>query len=206
MIVVFTTLAGAERRLEVVAREAVEPGGQGDVRRGRVLPLQRREPADRLGRGEPLPLEQHLARRERGGQLRAGQRLHRLSPASCLDALRRAADIDLEPSSYLQLDAPVDIERVKSADEPMRKHGREGREAVFDEQQATPTEPEREAQPDHDIGIAVAALDVLEDDDCKLAMAEAEDDIRPQLAGVITVVGANHVKSVLAPLRAARHR
>ena len=42
--------ARAERRLQVVAREAVEPGGERDVRRGRVLALQRRQPVDRLGR------------------------------------------------------------------------------------------------------------------------------------------------------------
>ena len=74
--------ASAERRLQVGAGEAVEPGGQRDVRRGRVLALERRQPADRLGRGEALALEQHLPRRERGGQLRPGQRPHPLEPRS----------------------------------------------------------------------------------------------------------------------------
>ena len=75
--------AGVERRLEVSAREAVEAGGERDVGRRRVLALQRREAADRLGGGEALPLDQPLAGGERCGQLRAGERPHRPQPTVC---------------------------------------------------------------------------------------------------------------------------
>ena len=58
----------------MLAREAVEPRGQRDVGRGRVLALQRRQPADRLGGRQLLPLEQQLPRRERGGELGTRER------------------------------------------------------------------------------------------------------------------------------------
>jgi hypothetical protein len=66
--------AGRDRRLEVLAGEAVQARGEGDVRRRRVLALQRREAADRLGGSEAPALDQPLAGRERGGQLGAGER------------------------------------------------------------------------------------------------------------------------------------
>ena len=80
MSVDFTTRARAIAASRSRALEAVEPGGQRDVRRGRVLPLQRREQPDRLGGREPPPLEQHLAGGERDRELLAGQRPHRRRP------------------------------------------------------------------------------------------------------------------------------
>jgi len=68
--------ARLEGRVQRVAREAVEPSGQGDVGRGRMLALQRREAADRVGGIDPLALEQHPARGERGSELAAAERLH----------------------------------------------------------------------------------------------------------------------------------
>jgi len=53
-------LARVQRRLELGRREAVEPGGQRDVGRRRVLALQRGQPLDRLGRVEPPAFEQQL--------------------------------------------------------------------------------------------------------------------------------------------------
>ncbi len=69
-------VARADRRLERFTREALEARGQRDVRRGRVLRLERGEAADRLGGIEALPLEQHLPRGQRRRQPRAGKRLH----------------------------------------------------------------------------------------------------------------------------------
>jgi hypothetical protein len=66
--------AGRDRRFEVLAGEALEARGEGDVGRGRVLALQRREAPDRLGGSEAPALDQALARRQRGGELRAGER------------------------------------------------------------------------------------------------------------------------------------
>ena len=80
MIVVLTTPRAAIAASRSRAGEAVEARGERDVRRRRVLALQRREAPDRLGRVEPPALEQHLAGGERGGQLRAGERPHRREP------------------------------------------------------------------------------------------------------------------------------
>jgi hypothetical protein len=65
-------LACVQRRLQLDGREPVQPGGQRDVRGGRVLPLERSQQADRLGRVEAPALQQQLARRERDRQLTAG--------------------------------------------------------------------------------------------------------------------------------------
>ena len=62
--------------MQVVAGEAIEAPCDCHVGRGRVLALQWRQPPDRLGRRERLPLEKHLAGRERGGELRARERPH----------------------------------------------------------------------------------------------------------------------------------
>jgi len=55
--------AGSDRGLQVLAPEALEARRQGEVRRGRVLGLERRQRPDRLGGREPAALEQALARR-----------------------------------------------------------------------------------------------------------------------------------------------
>jgi hypothetical protein len=71
--------AGRDRRLEVLAGEALQARGERDVGRGRVLTLQRREAPDRLGGSEPAALDQPLAGRERGGELAAGERAQGVS-------------------------------------------------------------------------------------------------------------------------------
>jgi hypothetical protein len=70
-------LAPREGGLQRVAIETVQPRGEREVRRGRVLRLQRREPPDRLGGGEALAREQQLARGERRGELLARERPRR---------------------------------------------------------------------------------------------------------------------------------
>jgi hypothetical protein len=66
---------GVDRPLELGAIEAFEAGGKRDVRRARLLRLQRGESLDRLGRREVPALDQALAVRQRHGQLLPGQRM-----------------------------------------------------------------------------------------------------------------------------------
>jgi hypothetical protein len=80
--------ARGERGLEALAGEAVEPRGERDVGRGRMLALERRQAPDRLGRVEPEALDQPLAGGEGGGQLRAGERPHRPEPTQSPTARR----------------------------------------------------------------------------------------------------------------------
>ena len=54
-----------ERSRERLALEAVDAGGERQVRRRRVLRLEPGDPLDGAGRGEGLSLEQELAREER---------------------------------------------------------------------------------------------------------------------------------------------
>jgi hypothetical protein len=68
-------VARVERALELADLEAVQPRGERDVGRGRVLALERREAADRLGRPEPAALEQQLPCRDRGRQSFEGKGL-----------------------------------------------------------------------------------------------------------------------------------
>jgi hypothetical protein len=62
-------LAVVDRGLEVALREAFDARGERDVRRGRVLALQRRQPTDGVRCGDALTLDQELARGERRREL-----------------------------------------------------------------------------------------------------------------------------------------
>jgi hypothetical protein len=68
--------AGIDRGVKIGLPEAFEAGGERDVRRGRMLTLQRRQAADRLRGRDALALEQELARGERRGELLACQDPH----------------------------------------------------------------------------------------------------------------------------------
>jgi hypothetical protein len=75
-------LAPRECSLEGVAVEALQPRRERDVRRGRMLRLQRGEPGDRLGRGQAGALEQQLTGGQRRRELLPGERaLGQLRPA-----------------------------------------------------------------------------------------------------------------------------
>ena len=82
LIVVFTTARDSIAVSRCDRAEAVEPGRQRDVRRRRVLALQRGEAADRLGGSDALALDQQLPRRERRGELGAAQDAHRTSASA----------------------------------------------------------------------------------------------------------------------------
>jgi hypothetical protein len=71
--------ARADGVLEGFAGEAVQPRRQRDVRRRRLLPLQRRQPRQRLGRAQARALQQPLPLEQRLRQLGTGQQ-HRRRP------------------------------------------------------------------------------------------------------------------------------
>ena len=68
--------SASEAVRELLLPKAVEPRPERDVRRRRVLRLQRDEPLDRAGGRKPRPLDEQLPGEQRAIQLAEGERLH----------------------------------------------------------------------------------------------------------------------------------
>ena len=68
--------SASEAVRELLLPKAVEPSPERDVRRRRVLRLQRDEPLDRAGGSKPRPLDEQLPGEQGAIQLAEGERLH----------------------------------------------------------------------------------------------------------------------------------
>ena len=99
---------------------------------------------------------------------------------------------------YLGVRGVVRVEGVEPTAGAMGEHGRQRSKASLDQQRAAVAKAERKSEFDHDVCVAVATLDILEHGDRECAVAQAELDVRPQLAGVVTIVGADDLVAEFA--------